>query len=297
MDDPSSARDTLGPIVFSSDLFRKQMNVIAREYNPVSIADVYSFLRGEKQLPRRAVAVTFDDGYADNLEVAEPVLAGLGIRATFYVAVGSVDSRKLPWPARLRYAFYQSKKNSWLSGDGITWPFTTFEHRDRAFLAACDACCQLAGEPQEDFVKRIERELESEMPTDSKQLMMKWDQVRELARRGHIIGSHTVTHPNMAYVNDAALRSEFVDSKRRLEEELAAPATHFCYPRPAMSAHWSERTVDASREAGYQTAATLTSGSVRRGDDPLSLRRIWPTKQVDGLRWTLESIFAGRRYR
>jgi peptidoglycan/xylan/chitin deacetylase (PgdA/CDA1 family) len=295
MDDPLQEVHTIGPIVHSTRVFRRHMEIIARDYHAVSLDDVLLHLKGEKELPPRAVAITFDDGYSDNFEYAAPVLAQVGLPAAFYIAVGSVDRRTLPWPARLRYVFYRSSKQMWVQDNGALWPLTTSEERDRAFLIASDSCCQLAGEPQEAFVKKIESQLESKLPADSQRLMMTWDQIRELVRRGHIVGSHTVSHPNMAYVEDAALRSEFADSKRRLEQELAAPVTHFCYPCPAMSPHWAARTVDASREAGYETAATITVGPVRPGDNPLSLRRVPPTKQPDGLRWMLERTFAGSR--
>jgi peptidoglycan/xylan/chitin deacetylase (PgdA/CDA1 family) len=295
MDDPSSEANTIGGIVHSAQVFRRQMELIARDYSPVSLADVLLFLKGEKELPHRAVAITFDDGYSDNLEVATPVLEDLGLTAAVYVAVDCLDKRTLPWPARLRRTFYTTKKKSWAENTRAHWPLTSFEQRDRAFLTACDTCCQFAGELQQNFVKRIEHELESELPSGSQRLMLTWEQVRELVRRGHIVGSHSMTHPNMAYLDDAGMHTEFADSKRRLEEELSSAVVHFSYPCPAMSPHWAPRTVSASREAGYETAVTITGGPVKRGDDPLSLRRVLPTKQVDGLRWNLERTFAGRR--
>ncbi|HUK48416.1 MAG TPA: polysaccharide deacetylase family protein [Terriglobales bacterium] len=295
LDDPSDVKDTLGGIAHSTDLFRKQMELIAREYNPVSLEDVSLFLKGKKELPRRAVAITFDDGYTDNLEVAVPILNALGLSATFYVAVDCVEKRTLPWVAKLRWAFYRSNKSFWANGKGKL-NLATFEERDRAFLEACDECCQLAGEGQQRFVEKIELQLETELPANSARLIMSWEQVRELLRRGHIVGSHTMTHPNMAYVSDSELKVEFAESKRRLEEQLSIPIVHFAYPCPAMSPCWIERTVKASREAGYETAVTVTNGPVRRGNDPLSLRRVMPTKRVDGLRWNLERTFAHPRY-
>jgi len=295
MDDPSREANTLGGMVHSTKIFRDQMELIARDYCPVSLDDVLHFVRKEKELPSRSVVATFDDGYADNYEVALPVLNQVGVPTTFYVTVDCIENAKLPWPARLRYAFYTTKKNNWNESNGTIWPLKNFEERDRAFLKACDDCCQLAGATQEQFVKGIERELQAAPRATTESPMMTWDQVRGLVQKGHIVGSHTMTHPNMAYVRDEDLHTEFAESKRRLEQALNSPIVHFSYPCPALSPHWEERTVEMSAQIGYQTAVTTDGGAVRKKQNPLCMRRVRPTKDVDGLRWNLECAFLGRR--
>jgi len=116
MDDPLQAASTLGGIVHSTKVFREQMELIARDYNTLTLADVLLFVQGEKEPPTRSVAITFDDGYADNFEVAMPVLDQTGVPAAFYVVVDCVENARLPWPARLRYAFYKEEHLG-----GIEW--------------------------------------------------------------------------------------------------------------------------------------------------------------------------------
>jgi peptidoglycan/xylan/chitin deacetylase (PgdA/CDA1 family) len=118
--------------------------------------------------------------------------------------------------------------------------------------------------------------------------------LRELAGHGHIVGSHTMTHPNMAQLKEDDAYRELAESKQRLESQLGAAVQHFSYPCPALSPHWTERTVEQSRVLGYNTAVTTNSGLTRHGDNLLCLKRIRPTKTVEGLRWNLESAFAGR---
>jgi peptidoglycan/xylan/chitin deacetylase (PgdA/CDA1 family) len=292
MDEPAQQGQTLGRIIHSSNAFERQMEVIAGEYQPVALDDVLSFVRGEKELPARAVVVTFDDGYADNCEVAVPILNRVGVRATFYVTVDCIETAKLPWPSRLRFVFFTTKKKSWEGQDGSIWPLQDSEQRDRAFLAACDDCARLAGEAQGQWVRGIESELQT--GACNQRLMMTWDQVRDLVRKGHVVGSHTLSHPNMAYIGEEDATKELRESKRKLEHALNASIIHFSYPCPALSPHWNERTLKISRAAGYQTAVTTDGGMVRRHDSPLSLHRVRPTKEVVGLRWNLECTFLGR---
>ena len=293
LEDPKRESQTLGEIIHSSAVFSRHMELIAREYVPVSLAEVARALTDGKELKPRSVVVTFDDGYSDNCEVAMPILNRVGIPATFYITVDCVETATLPWPSRLRHAFYATRKMSW-NDINSGWPLADRAERDQAFLEAVDRCAGLAGQQQEDFVAGIEGTLEVDQGGPSRRLMMTWDQVRELVTNGHIVGSHTLTHPNMAYLEEDVARRELADSRRRLEHALNTPVVHFSYPCPALSPHWSRSTRQWSQEAGYQTAVTTEGGPVRRNDDPLALHRVRPTKDLDGLRWNLECTFLGR---
>jgi peptidoglycan/xylan/chitin deacetylase (PgdA/CDA1 family) len=291
--DPSQHSDSLGGIVHSETIFRSQMEMLARDYRPLSLDDILKYLRDREELPRRSVVITFDDGYADNHEVAMPILNRCGVPATFYATVDCIENRRLPWPSRLRFAFHRTMVASW-NVPSKSWTLDSSDSREAAFLAACDSCCQLSGAVQEEFIQGLERDLEISLPGSCGALMMTYDQLRELTHHGHIVGSHTMTHPNMAYLKEEGAQRELADSKQRLESQLAAPIKHFSYPCPALSPHWSQQTVDQSRAVGYETAVTTNSGLTRHGDDPLCLKRLRPTKTADGLRWNLESAFAGR---
>jgi peptidoglycan/xylan/chitin deacetylase (PgdA/CDA1 family) len=293
MEDPRSELQTLGGIIHSKEVFSKQMELLAREYVPISLDDLLRAVVEGKSLRPRSVVVTFDDGYSDNHEMAMPILNRVGVPSTFYITVDCVEGGKLPWPSRLRYAFFTSGEVSW-NDINKDWPLTNPGERDSAFLYACDLCAKLAGEAQEKFVHQVEDDLAIDPFPSSRNLMMSWDQVRDLAKNGHIVGSHTLTHPNMAYVDAEAAKAELGQSKQRLEAVLGAPVVHFSYPCPALVPHWSESTRTLSRDVGYRTAVTTTGGAVHAGDDPLSLKRVRPSKDLEGLRWNLECTFLGR---
>ena len=292
MDDPGRDADTLGDNIHSAEVFRRHMEILSHRYSPVSMDDVLQFVRGEKRLPAGAVAVTFDDGYADNLEVAAPMLNRLGIPSTVYVTVDAVERAMLPFPARLRHAFMRTRVGSWVDSSPRMWPLTRTGERGQALRAAQEHCARLAGETQELFLVSVERALDVEAPRTS--LMMTWDQVRQFARQGHAVGSHTMTHPNIAHVEEADVERELAESRRRLEEQLSSPVVHFAYPGPALTPIWSERSLAVCRGVGYETAVTTTYGVVRRGDHPLCLRRLGARDDADGFRWDLERVLLSR---
>lgn len=293
IEDPLSQEVFLGKIAHSLSQFRAQMELLARRFRPTSLNDIGRFLRGETELPKRAVVVTFDDGYADNHEVAATVLNEVGVPATVYAAVSCVDRKTLPWPAHLRFCFRRTKKAEWLDFSGKTWTLLSDVGRENAFLHSCDECCKLVGSVQDEYVARIANELDIQVPTASGSLMMSYEQMRAFVRQGHIVGSHTMTHPNLAYVDAEAARREMTESKHRLEQELGSAVQHFAYPGPALSPNWTEQTVAISRDAGYETAVTTVPGLARSGDDPLRLKRVAAGKTVEELRWSLETGFAG----
>ena len=294
LEDPGCVADSLGGMIHPRAIFEGQMELLAREFHPMSLDQVGRFVSGEEDLPERAVVVTFDDGYADNFEVAMPILDRLGVPAAFYVTVDCVESRRLPWPSRLRYSFRKTARKEWKGEAAKIWNLGSEREREAAYLAACDRVAMLAGAEQERAVSHIEFDLGTMLPAESGDLMMSWGQVRGLAQRGHIVGSHTTTHPNLAHVGVEDARRELVESKRRMESQINAKVVHFSYPCPALFPNWTEQTVEESQRAGYETAVTTSSGLARRNDNPLALKRVGPSKTVDGLRWNLETAFAGR---
>jgi peptidoglycan/xylan/chitin deacetylase (PgdA/CDA1 family) len=241
------------------------------------------------------VAVTFDDGYANNFEVATPVLNRYGIPATFYVTTDCIDRNQLPWIARIRRAFRTTRRQSWQAPDGRRLALMNSNLREIARVYACEHCAQLAGQQQEQVIEAIEGALDIEPATPDTCRMLSWEELRRMVRSGHTVGSHTVSHPNLAHVGSEELKTELIESRRRLEHELGVPVAHFAYPNPILTPHWTTRTVAAIRRAGYLTAVIATPGIVRREDDPLCLHRVASSRKLDAFRWNLECGFLGRR--
>src|SRR5207248_1019726 len=132
--------------------------------------------------------------------------------------------------------------------------------------SAAAACARTTGSAQDELVARLEAELGVTRLALTRRLMMSWEQIRELQRQGHLIGAHTLTHPNLAHVPADEMAREVAESKRRLEEVLEAPVRHFSYPAPILEPHWSEETVACTAGLGFATAVTCRRGGVRAGD-------------------------------
>lgn len=279
-------------IIHSETNFAAHMELIASKYHPVSLDQVCAFTRGEADLPTRAVAVTFDDGFADNLEIAGPILARYGIQAAIYLAVDYIGNQPPPWYVRLRHAFSVSKVPKWRNGENAVWEMNVPAQRRQAFLDSSRKCARLCRVSQEKLLAEIEGRLE--VAPFAVPVMLTWEGARELIRQGHIIGSHTLSHPNTAYVGGAELTAELVDSKAQIEAKIQTEVKHFSYPSPIMEPHYSAESIAGTRSAGYQSAVTCTPGAVVRGDNSLTLKRVFAQPTATELDWTLENAFVGR---
>lgn len=294
VEDPGAINPILG-ISQDRASFESHIEILARHFAPVTVADVAEFAKSGRQLPRRAVAVTFDDGFADNYEVAMPILNRYGIPATFYIMVDSVDGGTLPWYCRIRYAFHATKAARWKHPEGTrTYDLSAPDQRSLARSAAWDWGAKLTGSVQQEFIAGVEGSLEIEPVTAKRGFMMDWDQVRALRKAGHTIGAHTLSHPNVAQVSKSEAQNEIVGSKKKIEEEVGEPIYHFSYPHPALNPQWSRQTLEITREAGFKSAALTACGPVRAGDQPLALKRIYAATDSDQFTWNLECTLLGR---
>jgi peptidoglycan/xylan/chitin deacetylase (PgdA/CDA1 family) len=236
--------------------------------------------------------VTLDDGFADNYAVALPVLSRYGVPATFYIMVNAVDTGVPPWYCRITHAFQSTTVPEWRHPrSGQTFQLSNPDEKNAAMSACWDLGAALTGDIQQELIRQIETFLQVR-PLDARsQLMMDWDKVRALKKAGHTIGGHTLSHPNLAHVTLPEVRSEIVGCKQKLEVEMQDAVLHFSYPHPALNPQWSLQTLQVTREAGFRSAVLTTAGSVRPGDDPLSLMRI-PACEDTGLwLWQLERAF------
>jgi peptidoglycan/xylan/chitin deacetylase (PgdA/CDA1 family) len=292
-DEPGRHAHSIGSgIIHATSTFEKQMEIVARQFDPVSINDVLRFARGETDLPRRPVAITFDDGFADNFEIAAPILNRFGVPASFYITVRPVETGQPPWFCRLRHAFGTTREKTWRdSAENCARTLQDPVDKKTAFLVASARCASKAGEPQEQILRTMEQELGVE-PLSAK-LMMSWEQIRALYQSGHTIGSHTLTHPNVACLEPAEALWECSVSKDKLEEKLGARVVHFSYPSPYLEPHWTTQTIEVTTRVGYQTAVTCTPGPVRRGHNTLSLQRMTVPTEIHEFNWALQTALLG----
>lgn len=241
---------------------------------PVTIDEVAAAAATGTPLPDRAFAITFDDGFANNLAVAAPALEARGIPATIYVTSAFVADGACSWIDLIEYAFERSEAES------IELPFLRADLTTRdAKIATLDAI-RREGKARRDLdpyllAEEVWRqlgitELEPDPELDRK---LGWDDLRRLARNPlFTIGGHGQTHRILGYLDQDELERELAESLGRLHDELGTPIVHFSYPEGGPGAY-SDAVIAELKRHGVRSGVVVERGVVRPGDDPYRLRR------------------------
>lgn len=248
-------------------------------------------------LPARAMAITFDDGYADNALNATPILKRHGMTATFFVATSFLDGGRM-WNDTIIEAIRRFPGEVLdLQPLGLgSLPTRNMAERRAAVIAALRDIKHLPGAARTATVERLcEICRPGVLPDD---LMMGTEQVRGLVHDGMQVGAHTLTHPILSQTDDADARREIHDSKRVLERILDRPVTLFAYPNGKPGPDYKVRHAAMVREAGFEAAFTTAAGAAGANADPYQLPRFTPWDRQParfGLRLLRNSLIDGQR--
>jgi peptidoglycan/xylan/chitin deacetylase (PgdA/CDA1 family) len=259
-------------------------------------------------LSRRSVIVTFDDGYADNLINAKPLLEKYGVPATVFITTGYTGINREFWwdeldrlflqpgrlPAALSFTMNETRYN-WQLGEAADYDETLY-NRNREWRAWQE------DDPtaRHSVYRSLWRLMHPMADSDRQSLreeLLSWagaaesarpklrallrEEVIELARGGLVeIGCHTATHPQLSALDSESQREEICRSKVELEETLGHPVTSFAYPYGQKRDYTSE-TIKLVRDAGFDCACSTSVGVVERDSNRFELPRAQVT-DMDG---------------
>jgi len=257
--------------------FRRQMELLARYCNPIGIDELIRAFEGTP-LPKNPVMVTFDDGYRSCHDVALPILRAVGLRATFFVATSFVQERKVYWWERIAIALSHSRKPKL----ELTYPkpITIDVKAKGAHVELTDLIKNTNELDIERFLDELYRAagVEWDAATEAKHaenIVMTWDHVRDLARAGMDVESHSRRHRVLQTLDAKSLTDELSGSRADLEAQLGRPVRAIAYPVGRRIAK-ERRIRDAITAAGYKIGLSNASGAMRiwRNSDPFDISRL-----------------------
>ena len=251
--------------------FEHQLRRLQRLGTIVPLAPSLRQLTTGQPLPPRAIALTFDDGYRDNLEVGAPVLGRLGLPATFFLVPGILDGTVSPWWETVAWAVQRTPRAS------VDFQGQTLATRGRAARRTLEVLTDRLKEQDQAArgraVAELVERLEPNGEPDHRRLFLDWEGARELLRRGFEVGAHSTDHAILARETPAAQLTDLVESRRRLEAELEVAIDVLAYPNGSR-ADYDAATVDAARRAGYSHGLTARSGWNSRATPLFEIRRV-----------------------
>ncbi len=305
----ASAETTDLPRAVPEAEFAAQLRFLARRCRVLPLHEIARAVANGEDLPRGAVAITFDGGYEDNCSAAFPLLKEHGLTATFFIAAGWVESHDVLWWDRIhdyvRQTFAQGAAPSGydvlprpvaqvFAQSGPPGPAAA-QHLEDELVTAVSAL-NLSPENTDDLVKSVGKALGAGAALGKRYDPMNWEQVAVLRDGGMTIGSHAMSDARLTAVNVDRAFEELSFSKKTLERKLGIGVDMVAYPEGSHNLD----VADLAKEAGYRAAFTSEPGSVRPGDGRFALRRIdvaGLSADCHGLRGSFSPWVFGRRLR
>ncbi|QEG41892.1 polysaccharide deacetylase family protein [Roseimaritima ulvae] len=257
-----------GLISATPERFADQLDMLSSVGQVVSMQQVVAACRGEAELPRKAVLITFDDACRDFAEHAWPALQARRLPVTLFVPTAYPDQpQRQFWWDRLYVAIWHGRAARIHTAYG-QWTLDSDEQRRRAYRALRDQVKQLPHEPAMQLVDEIVLQQQAPSPPAS---VLGWDELRELATQGVTLAPHTQTHPLLTQVSIDQARAEVVGSREDLQRELGGVLPVFAYPGGQCNAAVKEMLA----EEGFELAFTVQRGINRISKtNRLALNRI-----------------------
>lgn len=266
-------QDKLFPSEVHRAQFDRQLAWLKTRFNVLPLLDAVR-LAAEGRLPARSACITFDDGYADNAEVALPVLQKHGLHASFFIATGFLDGGRM-WNDTVIESVRRAPTDV-LDATSLglgRHAVGNWEQKRQAISALIGQLKYLPMAERLEQVGKVAQLSGAVLPQD---LMMTTEQLRKLHTAGMGIGGHTVNHPILARLDGAEARREIAQGKAALESTLDAPVRMFAYPNGKPGQDYLAEHVSMVRELGFEAAVSTSWGASRGATDWFQLPRFTP---------------------
>jgi peptidoglycan/xylan/chitin deacetylase (PgdA/CDA1 family) len=249
-----------------------QMEWLADLCNVLPLPEAAERLQ-EGTLPSRAACITFDDGYANNLEIAAPVLKRLDLPATFFITAAAVE-RGIMWNDLVIEGIRRARGDLDLQDIGYGRHGLVDDGARRAAIQA--VITELKYQPLSErlcIAERIFSRAADEVPP---RLMMNTKQVAELGAMGFDIGAHTMNHPILKVIPPDDARREIEESRDWVARVVGRPPKSFAYPNGRPDTDFNSEHEGMVRNAGFSVAVSTRWASATRDGSRFSLPRITP---------------------
>ncbi|MDC0601600.1 polysaccharide deacetylase family protein [Aliiglaciecola sp.] len=265
--------DPMRPDEATESVFRWHMALISRYMTPISLAEAMQGLRNNS-LPQNAVCVTFDDGYINNLTVAQPILDEYQVPATVYIATAFSDGKNM-FNDRIFDLIGDTQRQRFdLKAIGLG------EVDVSDYASRLDLSYQIIRKTKYLHyalrVETIDKLYKDNAAQEYPRRMMTSEQIKTLSDKGVEIGAHTHDHPILRTLDAAEQSEQIAQSKSILEVILDKGVTQFAYPNGKLDDDYSLETVEIVKQCGFENAVSTLQGVSDSSTDVFQLQRFLP---------------------
>lgn len=266
-----SARHSIPAMLVGTDTFSRHLDWIGRHYDFATLDEVlveHKRLQQEQSPRRRPLAaITFDDGYADVLHNAVPIMNRKGVPSTMFVVTSLVGSNDFQMHDELyllcsNLLQQDDQKRRSAAEDFIAQVSIDsnravtlrqrFEGQD-AYRLTRSLLELLSDHELEHAMQWLRTRVAIRCDASDAFRALSWDEIRTMQQQGVTIGSHTRSHALLPGLPVQTMEDEVKESRRVLEQQLAAPVRHFAYP----DGRFCSEAIQAVADAEYHGAYTI----------------------------------------
>jgi len=255
----------------SPESFESQIRYFCENFEILSLDQLCENLRQSRTLPKKAVAITFDDGYRDNYVNAFPILRKYGVPATFFLTTGHIGVSKLFWWERVGYLVQHTGAARLNLEELGRYALESAFDRRRACLMITEKLKHFPEEKKNDLMEKLADICGVDIPADlANQLTLSWEEAEEMSQHGAQFGAHSVTHPILTNLPLNQAKWEMFQSKEDIEKKLRKRVDFFSYPNGLFNSDLAEM----AHRNGFVGAVTADPSWITPRTDVYRLGRI-----------------------
>ncbi|MEK6749929.1 MAG: polysaccharide deacetylase family protein [Pseudomonadota bacterium] len=242
--------------------FSEQLRKIKKYFRIVSLEEMLdrSMYAGRSQINEPIAALTFDDGFLNNYEVAAPILEEHQAVASIFLATGYIGRERWMWTDYLEHVIY-SDLSEIISPAGESVRLDNSVTRKRTLQEFKRELKTVGHVTVEEYFKQIELLYpQVKAKPYGNYAFMNWEQARALQRAGHRIGAHTVNHPLLSKIDRDEAQLEMLSSRADILQHVGHCSEIFCYPNGKKQDYSSANTAFVARH--FKAALATTEGYV-----------------------------------
>lgn len=237
-----------GTISATLDDFDKQMRFVSKRFNVIGFEELSKCISSGRSLPENSLIITFDDGYADNYEIAWEVLKRYELTATIFLAVSSVETSTLFWFDKLSYMMNKFSGKSIKIGEHVFKPKN--DNREMVRESVMALFSSVSEQERLGLFAEMERQCNIRVQPEDSTLPkpLSWKQIDEMSKGGMEFGSHTMSHPFLENLSEEEIMYELRESKLVIERSINKEVKAVAYP----SGSYDRRVLYCAKKCGYQ---------------------------------------------
>ena len=257
--------------------FLKQMKILKKNYNIISIKDLEKFKK-QKFIPKNSVLITFDDGFENNYKVAFPILKKLKIPAVFYISTGLIGKKKLFWVDQIEDLINRSNKkqiNLKLKYKK-KYSIKTPNQKIKVITEIKRFCKMVSSLKKDRIIEKLKKETNLKPSSNSSQnyKLMNWQQVRAIDSEDLFeIGGHSTDHNILSKLPKKKMKSDIKNSINILEKKLKRKIKHYSYPEGQYS-DYNKQIKSYLKFLGIKFCPSAVNGIANIDDDNFEFKRI-----------------------